>query len=294
MRLSNKLSMLRWAFCILVLVGSMAVALHAQSAAAPELPPCLKQDGSLGVRWIVNAGSLKRSSNAIPVDVQRRYFGTRCTFLTGMARNPSYQDWNAINTMSITDASKAEQCCGNEPVRAILYDPEAWEFTPRDQQLHPAEYACKLAAIVHAQHRLLIVTPATNLIGVIDPSSKANHNRYDRFVAVNIAGGMARCADVYEILAQGSEMNTAKFSSYVHAIAAQARRANPNIVLLAGISTNPSGQKVTADGVYAAVKSVSDVVSGYWLNIPAGGAYCPRCGEPQPEVAARLLQLMSK
>jgi hypothetical protein len=57
----------------------------------------------------------------------------------------------------------------------------------------------------------------------------------------------------------------------------------------AGISTNPSGQQVTAAQFAAVVNAVRWYVNGFWLNIPAGGAACPRCGTPQPQVALPLL-----
>ena len=39
-----------------------------------------------------------------------------------------------------------------------------------------------------------------------------------------------------------------------------------------------------------ALRAVRPVVDGFWLNIPAGGKYCPRCGVPQPQLAVQLLQ----
>lgn len=47
--------------------------------------------------------------------------------------------------------------------------------------------------------------------------------------------------------------------------------------------------RVVALQVYAAVRSVRSVVARCWLNIPAGGRYCQRYGEPQTQVALQLL-----
>ena len=68
------------------------------------------------------------------------------------------------------------------------------------------------------------------------------------------------------------------------AAAAQAREANPRVRIFAGLSTNPSGKPVTGKQLYGAVQATRDDVEGYWLNIPGGGAYCPKCGQPQPQV----------
>ncbi|WP_348263456.1 hypothetical protein P8935_02615 [Telmatobacter sp. DSM 110680] len=250
-----------------------------------EPPPCAKADGSAGVRWIVNAGSLHHSVSVIPIEQQQRYFGSPCTFMVGKLKTPPYVQWNAIGTISIRSASEIDRCC-DEGVGAVMYDPEKWQFTPEEEQRNPGEYACKIADLVHAQHRLLIVAPAADLVG-------GGPDRFDRFLRAKIAGSVAKCADVYEIQAQGAELDARDFASYVRRAAQQARRANPNIILLAGISTNPTGRSVTAKELFACVQAISDVVSGYWLNIPAGGAACPTCGEPKPEVAAELLQMMS-
>jgi hypothetical protein len=254
-------------------------------AALAQVPPCTASNGDLGMRWIVNAGSLHRAAEAIPMDAQQKYFGTPCTFMVGKLKTQPYAGWNSLGTISIRSASERDRCC-EEGVGAVLYDPEKWQFTPEEEQRNPGEFACKIAEKVHAQHRLLIVAPATDLVG-------GGPDRFDRFLHAKIAASMAKCADVYEIQAQGAELDEHEFASYVRKAAEQVRDAHPGIVVLAGLSTNPTGKSVTAKQIYKCVKAVSDVVSGYWLNIPAGGAACPTCGEPRPEVAAELLQMMA-
>jgi hypothetical protein len=147
-----------------------------------------------------------------------------------------------------------------------------------------------VATVVHAEHRLLIVAPAADLAG---SGAGGGPERFARFLRAKIAARVARCADVYEIQAQGTEPDAGAFEQFVRKAAAQARSARPGIVVLAGISTNPMGREVSATAVYACVRAVAGEVSGYWLNIPAGGAACPSCGEPKPEVAAELLKKMA-
>jgi hypothetical protein len=117
--------------------------------------------------------------------------------------------------------------------------------------------------------------------------------RYDEYVRLGIARSAARYADVYEIQAQSSEANLELYTRFVKAAAAQAREANPKVQVFAGLSTNPSGKQVTSQQLYDAVQATRGEVDGYWLNIPAGGAYCPKCGEPQPQVAVELLRRLS-
>ena len=74
--------------------------------------------------------------------------------------------------------------------------------------------------------------------------------------------------------------------------ATQARGVNPKVLVFGGLSTNPSGKKVTARQLYEAVDATRGDVDAYWLNIPGGGAWCPKRGEPQPQVAVELLHLL--
>ncbi|HEV2447157.1 MAG TPA: hypothetical protein VGS58_14595, partial [Candidatus Sulfopaludibacter sp.] len=82
-------------------------------------------------------------------------------------------------------------CCA-EGVGAVLYDPESWQFTPSEERAHPGAAACRVAERVHAEHRLLIVAPAADLVG-------GGRERFARFLKAKIAARVARCADVFEI-----------------------------------------------------------------------------------------------
>jgi hypothetical protein len=95
---------------------------------------------------------------------------------------------------------------------------------------------------------------------------------------------------VFVIQAQGSERNIRVYTDFVGQAAAQARSANPNVIVLAGISTNPSGQRVTADHILGAIAATRDSVDGYWFNIPQPSDYCPRCSEFRPDIATEVLR----
>ncbi len=282
--LSVALALCLTGFCGITTSGSSAQSVT--SLESPAVPPCTTKDEPLGVRWIVSAGALHHSLDALPLPLQQTYFASPCTFLIAKPSQETYAQWNAIGTISIKSYAEAVHCC-DAGVGAVLYDPESWQFTPAEEQQHPGEAACKIAEIVHAKHRLLIAAPAIDLVG-------PGKDRYGRFVAAGIAGSMAKCADIYSIQSQSAEPDAGAYRPFVSAVAAQARKANLRIVLLAGASTNPNGRTVTAEDVHHCVQSVADIVTGYWLNIPGGGAYCPNCGEPKPAIAAELLRLMSQ
>lgn len=176
--------------------------------------------------------------------------------------------------------------------KAVLWDPEAWQFTPPEEQHDIAKYAQLAAEAVHGRGLLFIATPATDLERALSPGVKTN--RYDEFLRLGIAGAAARYADIYEVQAQGSLGNLALYTRFVKGAVAQARAANPKVIVFAGLSTNPSGKHVTPKDLYDAVMATRNDVAGYWLNIPGGGPACPKCGEPQPQVAVELIRMLRK
>jgi hypothetical protein len=270
------------------ILGFFVTVTSAAIAQAPANPtPC-----DNGIRWIVNAGSLEHSQADFPLDLQKKYFDSPCTFLV-IGNHPSadYQGWAAIKTRTATSLAAVAVAAADDSATAVLYDPEGWEMTPPEEQRNPAGAVCRAAAIAHAHNKILIATPATNLIRVIDPGSGGN--RFEAFARTQLAGDIAKCADVYEIQAQGAETDKAAYRKFVEAEARQARAANSHVVVLAGISTNPMGQQVSGKDVFEAVQSVRSRVDGFWLNIPSGGKFCPNCGAPQPKVAVDMLQSLN-
>jgi len=172
--------------------------------------------------------------------------------------------------------------------RALLYDPEAWAFTPRTEQLNPAEAARRAEDIAHARGLALIVAPALNLAAVRpDP---AGGPRWRQFLRLGLAGAIAKVSDVIDLQAQSLERSTSTYATFVRDAAAQARAANPRVAILAGLSTNPPGAEVTSQQLTAAVHATRGIVDGYWLNIPGRGSRCPTCNSPRPDVGRAALR----
>ena len=63
--------------------------------------------------------------------------------------------------------------------------------------------------------------------------------------------------------------------------------------MLAGISTQPIGQQVTADDILGAIAATRDVVDGYWFNIPQPSQYSPRATEFRPDIAIDVLRRLA-
>ena len=77
-------------------------------------------------------------------------------------------------------------------------------------------------------------------------------------------------------------------------VAQAARSANPNVLVFAGISTNPAGHQVTAEQIYGAIHATRNIVDGYWFNIPQQGPSCPRCNDFRPDMALDVLRMLEQ
>jgi hypothetical protein len=169
----------------------------------------------------------------------------------------------------------------------VLYDPEAWSFTPVAEQRDPVLAATHAAAVAHAHDLRLLVAPALNLTTVLNPDRTP---RWQQFLALNLAGHLARVADFVELQAQSLERDTAAYTSFVRSATAQAVAANRQITVLAGLSTNPPGAPVDSQHLTAAIDATRSAVAGYWLNIPGQGARCPTCNPSRPDLAIQVLR----
>lgn len=75
----------------------------------------------------------------------------------------------------------------------------------------------------------------------------------------------------------------------------QARRFYPSVIVIAGLSTNPPpGTPVTVAELVQDVFATRSVVDGYWLNVPAPGSACPRCGPQNPRLGRVFLQTLAR
>jgi len=170
---------------------------------------------------------------------------------------------------------------------ALLYDPEAWAFTPRAEQTDPARAARQALRVARAHGLKLIVAPALNLT-IVQPGLSGF--RWQQFLHLGLAGAMARVSDVVELQAQSLERSTTTYAAFVRAAAAQARAANPAVQILAGLSTNPPGAAVSSRQLIAAIRATRGLVDGYWLNIPGRGPRCPTCNAPRPDIGRQVLR----
>jgi hypothetical protein len=118
----------------------------------------------------------------------------------------------ALPVVSFSAVTELEQAVtGNQlpaGTRAVLYDPEAWPYTPSREQRDPAQAARQAMDIAHAHGLKLIVAPALNLT-TVRPGSPGP--RWRQFLGQGLAGALARVCDVIELQAQSLERDTGTY-----------------------------------------------------------------------------------
>jgi hypothetical protein len=168
-------------------------------------------------------------------------------------------------------------------VRAVMYDPEAWAATPIEERRDPLSHVRRFVSLAHDRGYFAIVTPHPNLVE--DPEAAftraAAETREDAYLRSGIAQEAAREANAFEIQAQRLQNDPDAYRDFVSRTAAQARAANPGVLVLSGLSTHP-GYAATPQMLYAAWTSVSDVVDGHYLSLAKGRL---------PRVAAEFLRM---
>lgn len=175
---------------------------------------------------------------------------------------------------------------------AVLYDCEAWDYTPAEEQRNPVYYHRLAAQLAHDFRLQFIAAPATTLRKVL--LQPTGPGVYPPFMKTGIVGPIAAVSDVFEIQAQGLLPQPDKYRALVENAAASVTAANRKVVFLAGLSTGPSGREVTAEQLYRAVAATRPSVAGYWLNIPEKSGHCEACGSARPDIAIQLLLLLQR
>ncbi len=242
------------------------------------------------IRWVLNGPGM--AAIAADAEVSRLLDNTRPFVMKGRNVKAIPPGWNAIPFASFTSFRAIKNAFKRgmlaPDIKGIMYDNEKWQFTPQEEKQNPASYEKLAADLVHAHGLLFLAAPASNLVTILAPGSPKKS--YDTYLQLGIAADAARYADVIDIQAQGSEPNTKVYANFVRQAVAQARQANPKVLVLAGISTNPNGQHVIADDILRAIAATRDSVDGYWFNIPRHSDYCPGCNDFRPDMAIEVLR----
>jgi hypothetical protein len=242
-----------------------------------------------GTIWIIDSQVLAELGTGGMSGAQlSELFDNSHTYIVGSsskaAEVANISNWTSRKSTTVTDLRAADF---TDATAAVLYDDEDWSLTPEAQQQDPAKYEAEGYRLSRAHGVVFIAAPAMDLVRVLDPDGSGS--TVQRFLGLDLIGQAARDADVVDIQAQGLE-GSAQYASFVTAAARQARSANPDVKVLAGLSTNPSGRAISATVLAADADAVRGVVDGYWLNIPSSGTACPQCGTARPQTAVPWLE----
>jgi hypothetical protein len=280
-------------------LGALLVTVLAACSSTPAAPRATTSPSPAG------------SSSSLPVTAGTAWFVTRAALVWLMADQEArarllggqiYEilkpgqkpvaDVPARPVIIFTSATALKQAVTSGQIPAgtygVMYDPEAWKFTPVDEQRDPVSAAASAASVAHAHGLRFIVSPALNLTTVLAPGGGGQ--RWRQFLNLSLAAQFAQVADIVEFQAQSLERDATTYATFVREATAQATAAKPGVMVVAGLSTNPPGDVVSSANLVAAITATRTLVSGYWLNIPGPGAQCPTCGPANPAVAVATLQ----
>jgi hypothetical protein len=247
------------------------------------------------LRWLfAGRGAAAIASNA---DSSRLLDGARPFVMRSRALGEVPPGWQAVPLRSFKSFDEirtaVEADALSHEVKGVLYDYEKWRFTPAEEQQNPVRYVKQAADLVHARGLLFVTAPAVDLVPILAPESD-RRRQDDTYLQLGLAGDAARYADVFDIQSQRFERDTERYANFVRAAAAQARQANPKVLVLAGVSTQPGGHEVTADDILRAIQATRDFVDGYWFNIPEPSEYSPAVTEFRPDIAFDVLLSLGK
>jgi len=242
--------------------------------------------------WMISSGALSRLAAAgLPPTLLTAYFDRSSTIVLGGtgASDPLVPD--AQPAADFTSASALVAALDHHlvasSVHLLVLDTEAWSLTPLAEQRAPIEAARQALGAATASGRRLIFTPAVDLVPVLVGhrlSGEVLSGAYDRL----LAGPGAAVSSELEVQAQFTE-GTSSAPTFAARARAAAEQTDPGEPVLVGLSTNPSGRRVTPADLLTLVHDTPGA-AGYWLNVPQAGIACPRCGQPQPQVGVAFLE----
>jgi hypothetical protein len=150
-----------------------------------------------------------------------------------------------------------------------MYDPERWPATPPNEQRDPLTYMRAFGRLADLHGLRVVITPHHSLMSVPGGVCTAERGEpeTDAYVRCEIAAHAALAADVVETQAQGIQDRPGLYRTFVEATAAQARAANPEVRVIAGLSVR---REVHEGTLLEAWDAVRDVVDGFYLAIKQG------------------------
>ena len=170
-----------------------------------------------------------------------------------------------------------------DDVRVVMYDPEAWEHTPLAEQVDPVTAMAEFAKLAWSRDYLVLVTPHPGLVtvpGAACPKVE-DESVAAAFLRCRLPAAAAQSADIVDLQLQALQQNAERYREWTTAAAVQARQANPNVQVLAHLTTRIAPDPTV---LYAAWRSVQPVVDGCYVGVPGG---------VRPRVALGFLRMIA-
>jgi hypothetical protein len=235
-----------------------------QSAAAPE--------GGSHLHWAMARSSLEHLMEAAPARAKAA-FDSPDTLVQNdppLSSDPSPPGWSTSRTERWTSfaafRTAVEEGAIPSMVQVVHYDNEAWSQTPLREQHRPAFFERRFCNLAHANGLDCMTGPGQDLCGVIDHPSGETYAQC--YLDEELAAKAARHADVVDIQAQALEPRGARvYGNFIRRAAAQAKAANPDVVMLGNIAASPSGAEVDAEAMYRCAKAALPFVSGFYTTV---------------------------
>jgi hypothetical protein len=257
-------------------------------------PRLLAADSSIRCDWILTRAALNKVTRLCRLE---RYLqeSTLAVIEPRHARAPRPPEGVSVrHWVTFTSCDSLEEAAEGDRLPAwadtVVYDCEAWPHTPRHEQVDAIAQIRRAALLSHRAGRRLVAAPSLGLARRLVPDA---HSGAAAYLASRLAETAAECADGLHIQSQSLERRPADFLEFVMAVAERTHVGAAAIELTAGLSTNPPGSAPTVQQLLACVRSTAPIVTGYWLNVPEPGPWCPNCPPARPEVAAELLSLLT-
>lgn len=270
MRRRNSRSPLSWPRS-LVAIGALAGVLLAAvpwsrvSARAADKPVRLAS-----LYWIFYKEDLERINATDPGIVRQLVSGPGTYALTRSARGPKLPP-GVIPVENFFSAAALKQAVDTGAiipgVTAVAEDPENWRATPMPERLTPISYMEKFATVANSHGYKPILVPARDLMRVPDAActQKPSQTISQAYISCGMPAA-ATNARMFVIQAAAVETNIPALLQLVRQGAAQARRANPNVIVLATLSAAPNGAPVPFTIVVRAARAILPYLQGLELN----------------------------
>lgn len=171
----------------------------------------------------------------------------------------------------------------SDGVTMVMYDPEAWDHTPLVEQLDPVAAMAEFAELARSEGYLVLMTPHPGLVSVpgAECAQLPGESVAAAFVRCGLPAAAALNADIVDLQLQALQQHPARYREWVTAAANQAREANPDVQILAHLTTRLAPDPTV---LYAAWRSVQPVVDGYYVGVPGGA---------RPRIAIGFLRMIS-